>query len=160
MDNGCQFLETATVLPRAVDEVFAFFANAENLERITPPELAFKILTSTPIDIREGTIIDYRLRLFGVPFHWRTRIVQCTRIVQWQPSDQFIDEQIRGPYRSWRHLHTFVEHENGTRMTDRVEYRLPFHAAGSLALPLVRRQLDRIFSYRAGTIRQLLGSED
>jgi ligand-binding SRPBCC domain-containing protein len=145
MDNGCQFLETATVLPRAVDEVFAFFANAENLERITPPELAFKILTSTPIDIREGTIIDYRLRLFGVPFHWRTRIVQ------WQPSDQFIDEQIRGPYRSWRHLHTFVEHENGT---------LPFHAAGSLALPLVRRQLDRIFSYRAGTIRQLLGSED
>jgi len=137
MDNGCQFLETATVLPRAVDEVFAFFANAENLERITPPELAFKIL-----------------RLFGVPFHWRTRIVQ------WQPSDQFIDEQIRGPYRSWRHLHTFVEHENGTRMTDRVEYRLPFHAAGSLALPLVRRQLDRIFSYRAGTIRQLLGSED
>jgi ligand-binding SRPBCC domain-containing protein len=151
MKNGHQFLETATLLPRTVDELFAFFANAENLERITPPELAFQILTPIPIVIREGTIIDYRLRLFGVPFRWRTRIVQ------WQPNDQFIDEQLRGPYRSWRHLHTFAECENGTRMTDRVEYRLPFQPAGSLALPLVRRQLDRIFRYRASAIGQLLG---
>jgi ligand-binding SRPBCC domain-containing protein len=133
--------------------VFAFFANAENLERITPPELAFHVLTSTPIDIREGAIIDYRLRLFGVPFHWRTRIVE------WQPNDHFVDEQIRGPYRSWRHRHTFVECEEGTRMTDRVEYRLPLQPAGAIALPLVRRQLDRIFRYRASAIRQLLGDE-
>jgi ligand-binding SRPBCC domain-containing protein len=147
LQNGDQFLETATSLPRPVDEVFAFFANAENLERITPPELAFRILTPTPIVVREGTIIDYRLRLFGVPFNWRTRIVQ------WQPNDQFIDEQVSGPYSCWRHLHTFVEHEGGTRMTDRVEYRLPLRAAGALALPLVRRQLDRIFRYRANAIR-------
>ena len=81
--RGHRFLETATELPLPVDEVFAFFSNAENLERITPPELAFRIQTPTPIDISEGTIIDFRLRLFGVPFGWRTRIVQ------WQPHDSY-----------------------------------------------------------------------
>ena len=153
MQHGHYFLETDTLLPLPVSEVFGFFSDAENLERITPPELAFQILTPTPIDIREGTIIDYRLRLFGVPFHWRTRIVH------WQANERFIDEQVRGPYRSWRHLHTFAECDNGSRMTDRVEYRLPLQPAGSLALPLVRRQLDRIFRYRASAIRQLLGGD-
>lgn len=149
-DKGDRSLETVTVLPQPVDEVFAFFANAENLEQITPPELAFQILTPTPIDIGEGTIIDYRLRLFGVPFRWRTRIVQ------WQPNERFVDEQIRGPYALWRHSHTFTGCSDGTRMTDRVEYRLPLQRAGSLALPLVRRQLDRIFRYRASVITELL----
>jgi ligand-binding SRPBCC domain-containing protein len=147
--KGHRFLETASDLPRTADEVFAFFSNAENLGRITPPELAFRVLTPTPIDISEGTIIDYRLQLFGVPFRWRTRIVQ------WHPNNRFVDEQIRGPYRSWKHLHTFAECETGTRMTDRVEYRLPLEPAGALALPLVRRQLDRIFRYRASVMRQL-----
>ena len=151
--SGHRFLETATVLPLPVDQVFEFFANVDNLERITPPELAFHIVTPAPIVIKEGTIIDFRLRLFGVPFSWRTRIVQ------WQPNEQFIDEQIRGPYKSWRHLHTFAPCEDGTRMTDRVEYRLPFRLAGYLALPLVWRQLDRIFRYRASTIRRLLGGD-
>jgi ligand-binding SRPBCC domain-containing protein len=151
LQDSYQFLETATSLPLPVDEVFGFFANAENLQRITPPELAFRILTPTPIDIGEGTIIDYRLRLFGAPFNWRTRIVQ------WQPADRFIDEQVSGPYRSWTHLHTFAECGTGTWMTDRVEYQLPLLPVGALALPLVRRQLDRIFRYRASSIRVLLG---
>ena len=141
------------MLPQPAERVFAFFANAENLELITPPELAFRILTPTPLDIREDAIIDYRLRLFGVPFSWRTRIVE------WRPTDYFVDEQIRGPYRHWRHRHTFDEVDGGTRMTDRVEYRLPLQPAGALALPLVRWQLDRIFRYRADTIRQLLGDD-
>lgn len=151
--GGKQFLETETLISQSLGEVFAFFANAENLERITPPELAFEILTPTPITMRAGAVIDYRLRLFGVPFRWRTRIVE------WQPTHHFVDEQVRGPYASWRHLHTFVECEAGTRMTDRVEYRLPFLPAGAVALPLVRRQLDHIFRYRASTIRRLLGDE-
>ena len=149
-EDGQQFLETETVLPQSIDAVFAFFGNAENLERITPPELAFEILTPTPILMRAGKLIDYRLRLFSVPFRWRTRIVE------WEPPHHFVDEQLRGPYASWRHVHTFVECETGTRMTDRVEYRLPFLPAGVIALPLVRRQLDHIFRYRASTIRRLL----
>lgn len=150
--DGCRVLETVTLLPLAVNDVFSFFAEAENLERITPPELAFEILTPTPIDMREGTLIDYRLRLFGVPFRWRTRIVA------WHPNHRFVDEQVRGPYRYWRHVHTFAEIDSGTRMTDRVEYRLPFRGAGLVVLPLVRRQLDRIFRYRASAVRALLGS--
>ena len=149
---GEQFLETETFLPVSIDEVFGFFANAENLERITPPELAFQILTPTLIVMGEGTVIDYRLRLFGVPFRWRTRIIQ------WQPNNRFIDEQIQGPYSKWTHLHSFAESAEGTRMTDRVEYRLPLQPAGTIALPLVRRQLDRIFRYRASAIQKLLGS--
>ena len=152
LQDGRQFLETVTSLPRPQDEVFAFFANAENLQRITPPELAFRILTPVPIDIGEGTLIDYRLRLFGVPFNWRTRIVE------WQPDERFVDEQLSGPYRSWRHLHTFAGCEEGTMMTDRVEYRLPLQPAGAFALPLVRRQLDRIFRYRANAIRRILAA--
>ena len=152
LDDGTHYLETRTELPQPIADVFAFFANAENLECITPPELAFRILTPTPITVREGTLIDYRLRLFGVPFRWRTRIVE------WQPDTQFVDEQLRGPYQHWRHRHTFETSETGTRMTDRVEYRLPLQLIGNIALPLVRRQLDRIFRYRARAIRKELGS--
>jgi ligand-binding SRPBCC domain-containing protein len=148
--RGTHALEISTDLPLSIDSVFEFFANAENLQHITPPELAFRILTPTPIEIREGVLIDYRLRLFGVPFGWRTRISS------WEPPFRFVDEQLRGPYRSWVHTHTFAESGDGTLMADRVEYSLPGRPASHLVLPLVRRQLDRIFRYRAREIRENL----
>ena len=149
-------LHTTTVLPLPRADVFAFFADAQNLERITPPELAFEITTPTPIDIREGTLIDYRLGLFGVRFSWRTEIVT------WEPPYRFTDQQLRGPYRLWHHTHTFVEVAGAdgrpaTQMDDLVLWELPLWPAGELAYPVVRLQLERIFRYRQRRIHELLG---
>lgn len=147
---GDRLLETVTHFPSSIEDVWPFFTDVENLERITPPELAFRIVTPTPLEICEGTLIDYRLRLYRVPFAWRTRISA------WQPPYRFVDEQISGPYHTWRHEHLFEAVADGTRMTDRVTYRLPLHPSSVPFLPLVRRQLDRIFRYRGMTIRRLL----
>ena len=138
-------------LDARLESVFPFFADAGNLERITPPELGFQIDTPLPIEMRDGALLDYRLRLFGVPFRWRT----C--ITSWKPLEGFIDEQIRGPYRLWRHTHSFERDGDGTRMVDEVRYALPFQPLGDLAHPIVRRQLDRIFDYRAEVVPTLIG---
>ncbi|WP_309381311.1 SRPBCC family protein [Cerasicoccus frondis] len=136
-------------LPR--DEVFAFFAQAENLEKITPRELGFRILSPLPIQMRQDVEIDYRIRLHGLPLRWRTLIPV------WNPPYEFVDEQIKGPYKTWIHRHTFEElGPQQTNIIDYVRYELPFTPLGDLAFPLIRHQVESIFRHRNAVIPQLL----
>jgi len=144
-------LERSTWIPRPVEQVFPFFADIANLERITPPELRFRFVTQPPIEMRRGALIEFRLALYGVPFGWHTEISH------WEPPHRFVDHQLSGPYRQWVHTHEFAAERGGTRMRDHVSYELPLAPLGLVALPLVRRQLERIFDFREATIRWLLG---
>jgi ligand-binding SRPBCC domain-containing protein len=142
-------LETHLWVPRPIDHVFEFFANAKNLEELTPPALRFEILTPDPIIMRRGLRLDYRLRLHGIPFFWQSEITV------WDPPRRFEDSQRRGPYRWWVHEHSFVQDGGGTLMSDRVSYGIP---GGLLVHTLfVARDLRNIFHYRAVRFRDLLG---
>jgi ligand-binding SRPBCC domain-containing protein len=144
-------LERSALVARPLDEVFAFFADASNLEAITPAFLRFRILTRLPVEMRAGARIDYALSLFGVPLRW------VTRIAEWEPGVRFVDVQERGPYALWRHTHTFEGRGDATLVRDVVEYALPLGPLGALAHALlVRRALDRIFDFRREAIRRLL----
>ena len=137
-------------LPHSREEVFEFFSAARNLEQITPPLLKFEVLTPEPIPMGEGTLIDYRLRVHGLPLRWRTKITR------WNPPCQFADIQLKGPYKLWDHTHTFLEENGGTRMIDEVVYELPFGPLGDIVHALsVRRDVEEIFRYRNSVIGTL-----
>jgi ligand-binding SRPBCC domain-containing protein len=146
-------LHTSMSLPLPRDTVFAFFAEASNLQRITPPELGFEMVTPPPIDLREGTRIEYRLHLFGIPFVWQSEIQR------WHPPEAFVDVQRRGPSKRWVHTHRFREEQGATIIEDEVQYALPCWPLGELVSPLVRLQLARIFRYRQQAIRRYLVEE-
>ena len=141
-------LRTTMRLPVPRREVFAFFADAANLALITPPEIGFRMRTEGRIDMRPGTLIDYTIRLHGIPLRWRTEITR------WQPPSEFADVQLRGPYALWVHTHRFREDGGETVIEDAIRYALPFGKPGRLAHPLVRRQLARIFSYRQEAVER------
>ena len=148
-------LERTQVIERPRSETFAFFSDAFNLERITPPLLRFRILTAPPIKMAEGTLLDYRLTLFGIRFYWKTLIER------WSPEESFVDLQIKGPYALWRHTHRFEQlSATSTLVRDSVEYRIPFGFVGRIAHTLfVKRTLKKIFDYRAQVIERLLAPE-
>lgn len=138
------------MISKPLHEVFDFFSKPENLEILTPPELHFKILTKLPVSMKKGSIIDYRIKLFGMPFKWKTEISE------WTPSYRFADRQLKGPYLKWEHTHSFVEIEGITHMTDKVEYLSP----GWVLEPFidrifVSRQVKKIFEYRESRLREI-----
>ena len=152
MSSHAHTLQREQLLPGSVEEVFAFFGDARNLEAITPPPLGFRVLTPEPIAMGAGTLIRYRLRVRSVPIGW------LTAIREWDPPHRFVDEQVRGPYALWHHTHTFEPRpDGGTLMRDVVRYALPLGALGELAQRLfVARDLEAIFDFRARRIVELL----
>jgi ligand-binding SRPBCC domain-containing protein len=141
--------ETELWLPARIEVVFDFFSKAENLNEITPPSLHFQMLTPTPVEMKKGTLLDYRLRVHGVPVRWQTEIIE------WEPPHKFVDRQNRGPYKNWIHTHVFEPQNDGTFSKDIVDYEVP----GWFLEPLIHRfliapDLERIFAYRTQKLRE------
>ena len=144
-------LEKTTFINQPLDKVFDFFSKAENLNKITPPELSFKIITPLPIKMQKGTLIDYKIKVEGIPMLWRTEISD------WNPPYYFIDSQLKGPYVKWVHEHHFESVDNGTKMTDKVTFRSP----GWIFEPIihyliVKNKVEKIFEYREKILKDIV----
>jgi ligand-binding SRPBCC domain-containing protein len=149
--GGYQLL-TEFWTPRPLDEVFPFFADAFNLQILTPEFLNFRVVTPAPIEMHVGTTIDYQIRLHGIPIGWKSLISA------WEPPFRFVDEQVRGPYKFWHHEHTFEVRDGGTLIRDDVHYGVP---GGWLAHTLlVRRDLAAIFKYRSEKMQAQFGGSE
>ena len=150
-EDGTFCLTADQWVPSPIEEVFAFFSDAHNLESLTPSLLRFKVLTPAPIDMHPGALIDYRLRVHGVPLRWRTEITE------WNPPHSFVDTQLKGPYSLWHHTHRFTSERGGTRCTDVVLYRV---FGGKLIQSLfVGRDVEAIFNFRQREMRRRFGEE-
>ena len=144
---------TQQLIARPRPEVFDFFSKAENLERITPPELSFHIVTPVAVKIEKGCLIDYRLSLHGIPMKWQSSITV------WDPPNEFADEQTIGPYKQWVHRHSFTEIDAGTTLIDdEVRYRLPLEPFGDIVHVFVERELTNIFAHRQKTVEDLFSA--
>ena len=149
--HSCNELEMEQWIPQPLDKTFSFFKKCENLEPLTPEYLNFRIVDKSTDTVREGTTIDYRLRLHGVPFSWQSMITQ------WEPNRQFADIQTKGPYTYWHHKHEFENKNGGTLIKDHVTYKVPFGILGDLlAYNFIRKDLETIFLYRRSKIKELL----
>jgi ligand-binding SRPBCC domain-containing protein len=138
------------LLPRPIEEVFAFFSDPANLDSITPSWLNLRTITPAPIAMSIGAVLDYRLRIRGFPIRWRSKITA------WEPPHRFVDEQIRGPYRLWIHEHNFESHNEGTLVRDHVRYAVHFDRL--LHKLVVRPDVERIFAYRTECLLRRFGT--
>lgn len=139
-------------IPQKIEDVFPYFCDEKNLEAMTPGILEFKVLGKSTPQIQEGTLIDYKLKIRGVPARWRTKILE------WQPGERFVDTQLRGPYKLWHHTHEFVPMGDGVLMRDRVLYKMPLWPLGESALPIVQGDIETIFSHRRAVVARTFGS--
>jgi ligand-binding SRPBCC domain-containing protein len=146
------FFRSEQVVPRPLDEVFEFFCRAENLQKLTPPWLHFRILSVEPAPVRQGTLLRYSMRWRIFPIRW------TTEIIAWEPPHRFVDVQLKGPYKLWHHEHRFAAEGNGTRLTDELQYLLPFGGLGIIAHKLkVKKDVETIFAYRNEAVWRLFG---
>lgn len=152
MSEPPHHIERSQLVPLSVENSFAFFADAYNLEALTPPWLRFRILTRQPIPMEKGATIEYALTTHRLPVSWRTEIIE------WELGRRFVDRQVKGPFRLWEHTHAFEERPDGTLIRDTVLYRMPYGPLGAVAHRfLVARDLERIFDYRRDAVERLLG---
>ena len=144
-------IDQSFTIGQSKEDIFEFFASAENLERLTPPWLNFKILSALPIDMAAGTVIEYQIKLHGIPIRWESEITL------WDPPHRFCDVQRKGPYRKWVHEHIFETSDVGTLVRDRVNYEV---IGGNLINKLfVKKDLDKIFNYRQATLLSIFNYE-